>query len=170
LILSSAATLLLLPLLAGPPITREGAQVDCPGGLAGLLALRARLISSREITKALTWVRGGEFLVGRTFSHRGEVLDSERRPTGEQRWAVELQVKYLGLQPWKAVEAELVDSKGRVLKVLAVRQERPLGQGKRSPLVVEVECPKGAPPGPYALTVWGEGRQQSVTVAGVRFP
>jgi hypothetical protein len=52
-----------------------------------------------------------------------------------------------------------------------VRQEEPLGSGEwGTVVVVEVECPEGAPSGPYVPTVWGEGREQSLTLAGVRFP
>jgi hypothetical protein len=168
--LSSTATLLLLPLLAGPPAPREVVRVDDPEGLSGLLALRTRLIAAHEMTRSLTWIRGQDFHLLEALSHRAEVLDSKRQRTREQRWAVELRLKYLGPQSWKAEQAELVDPGGRLLKVLAVRQEKPLGQRERGTVVVEVECPEGAPPSPYVLTVWGEGQQPSFTLAGVRFP
>jgi uncharacterized protein (TIGR02268 family) len=122
------------------------------------------------MTKYLTWIRGQDFHLGEALGHRAVVLDSKRQRMQERRWAVELKLNYLGPQSWKAEQAELVAPEGRGLKVLAVQQEEPLGSGEWGIVVVEVECPEGAPPGPYVLTVWGESREQSLTLAGVRFP
>jgi hypothetical protein len=76
-----------------------------------------------------------------------------------------------GMQPWRAVRAELVGAGGRTLRVNPPWQREPLRLGVEDRrVVIEADATEDETRGRLTLKVWNEDETRSVIVSGVSFP
>jgi hypothetical protein len=76
-----------------------------------------------------------------------------------------------GMQPWRAVRAELVGPDRRTLRVYPPWQREPLSSdAKDRRVVIEAEATEAEAWGSFTLKLWNEDGTRSVIVTGVTFP
>lgn len=149
-------------------LARVRAERDAPRGIIGLLVLRQmgkEGILSKPLTKEVSLRPGEAFLVERAVSYRATVGEKD---AGVTRLAVELVLWNEGAEPWTPTHAQLVGEGARW--ELEVWPPGPLAPGELSRVLVEVERPGRAAPGPYVLKLWDAGTTRMVTLSGVTFP
>ncbi|HYO71225.1 MAG TPA: DUF2381 family protein [Archangium sp.] len=149
-------------------LARERAQRDAPRGVIGLLVLRQmgeEGILSKVITKEVALRPGEAFRVEHAVSYRATGGEKAAEVT---RLAVELTLWNEGAGPWTPTHAQLVGE--GVRWDLEVWSPGPLGPGGKARVLVEVEQPGRAAPGPYVLKLWDAGTTRTVTLSGVTFP
>jgi uncharacterized protein (TIGR02268 family) len=88
------------------------------------------------------------------------------------RVAVELILRPTpGMEPWRAVRAELVGLGRRVLRVMPPWQLEPLRyESKDRRVVIEAEATEAETRGRFTLRVWGEDGTRTIILTGVVFP
>jgi uncharacterized protein (TIGR02268 family) len=85
---------------------------------------------------------------------------------------VELKLEPIpGMEPWRAVRAELVGPGRRALRVKPPWQREPLQyEAEDLRVVIEAEATKVESRGTFTLKVWNEDRSRSIVLSGVTFP
>jgi uncharacterized protein (TIGR02268 family) len=151
----------------------EGAKwrvlAERTSGFPGLLFPGLKLLDSRQLSRDISQARGS--LWGkRSFLHRAAVLGPGLDVTGEERWALEVEVVNLGPRPWMAAEALLLGPQGEQMEVRSVWQLEPIAQGRMRSVLVEVEpLQAGASRGPYTLILWDGEKTFPVVLGDVSF-
>lgn len=140
------------------------AEKESPGGLAGLLAtglMGETGVSPKELTKSVVEHSGNAIRVGRAFSYRST-----------SRIAVELILRPPpGMEPFRAVRAELVGPGRRVLRVKPPWQREPLrNEAKDRRVVIEAEATEAETRGSFTLKVWDVDGTRTIILTGVVFP
>jgi uncharacterized protein (TIGR02268 family) len=140
------------------------AEKESPGGLAGLLAtgLMGEMgVTPKDISKSAVEHPRNAVGVVQVFSYRSM-----------SRVAVELILRPTpGMQPWRAVRAELVGPGRRVLRVKPLWQREPLrNEAKDRRVVIEAEATEAETRGSFTLKVWGEDGTRTLILTGVVFP
>jgi uncharacterized protein (TIGR02268 family) len=140
------------------------AEKESPGGLAGLLAtglMGETGGTPKELSKSVVEHPRNAVRVARVVSYRSM-----------SRVAVELILRPApGMEPWRAVRAELVGPNRRVLRVNPPWQFEPLRyEAEDRRVVIEVEATEAETRGSFTLKVWDDDGTRSVIVSGVTFP
>jgi uncharacterized protein (TIGR02268 family) len=140
------------------------AEKESPGGLAGLFAMGFmddRGVTSKDLTKIVVAYPGNAVLVLRVFSYRST-----------SRVAVELILRPTpGMEPWKAVRAELVGPGRRALRVKPPWQREPLRyEAEDRRMVIEAEATAAETRGSFTLKVWDADGTRVIILTGVVFP
>jgi uncharacterized protein (TIGR02268 family) len=86
--------------------------------------------------------------------------------------AVELKIEPIpGMEPWRAVRAELVGPGRRALRVKPPWQREPLREeAEDRRVVIEMEATEAETRGSFTLKVWGEDGTRTLILTGVTFP
>lgn len=147
---------------------REQREHGSPRGLLGLLAskqmdkegVRARVISEDVVLR-----RGEAFVVRHAVSYRVTGGDKD---APVMRLAVALTLWNPVTRLWAPTHAQLVGQGGRwEAQVLFLEPTAPDDPPR---VLVEVELPGSAAPGPYLLKLWDESGTRTATLSGVTFP
>jgi uncharacterized protein (TIGR02268 family) len=140
------------------------AEKESPGGLTGLLAtgiMDERGIPPKEFLTGIGKLPGNFVGVYRVLSYR-----STRR-VAVVLWLAATE----GMQPWRAVRAELVGPGRRMLRVHSPWQREPLRDGvDDNRVVIEADATEAETRGSFTLKVWGEDGTRSIVLTGVTFP
>ncbi|WP_224363552.1 DUF2381 family protein [Hyalangium versicolor] len=143
---------------------RLRAEKESPGGLTGLLAtglLDDRGLLHKNIFTSIGKRPGNFAQVFRAISYRST------RTVAIVLW---LEVPD-GIQPWRAVSAELVGRDHRALRVQHPWQSTPLTFGsKEQRVVIEAEATEEETQGSFTLKVWGEDGTRNLIISGITFP
>jgi uncharacterized protein (TIGR02268 family) len=140
------------------------AEKENPGGLTGLLAtglMGETGVTPKNLSESAVRHPGNAVRVVRVFSYRST-----------SRVAVELILHAtLGMEPWRAVRAELVGPSRRMLRVKPPWQREPLrDEAKDRRVVIEAEATEAETRGSFTLKVWGEDGTRTIILTGVVFP
>jgi uncharacterized protein (TIGR02268 family) len=150
-------------------------QAECGerAGLRGLIAqglMDAQGVLSRNLDKGLVLRPGPPLRPTHVYSYRA-ITERQEGPSSIVRLAVRLRLVNEGTEPFKAVGAALVGSRGEALKVLETWQTDPIPPGMWRTVVVEVEATEREARGLFTLKLWSEaGAAGELTLGGVRFP
>jgi uncharacterized protein (TIGR02268 family) len=140
------------------------AEKESPGGLTGLLA--TGLMDDNGIPP--------KNISGSIMKHPGNFANvyTARSYRSSQRVVVVLRlVPIEGMQPWRAVRAELVGPGRRTLRVHPPWQREPLSDdAKDERVVIEADATEAETRGRFTLKVWSEDGTRSITLSGVTFP
>ncbi|PTL83768.1 DUF2381 family protein [Vitiosangium sp. GDMCC 1.1324] len=148
-------------------LARERAEHGVPRGLTGLLAskqMNDKGIRAKRITKDVTLRPGEAFTVYEVVSYRATGGEKETPVT---RLAVELRLWNRGTRPWSPTSAQLVGQGGQW--DLQVWPPEPIAPNDSLNVLVEVERPGLAHPGPYILKLWDKSGTRTATLSGVTF-
>jgi uncharacterized protein (TIGR02268 family) len=140
------------------------AEKESPGGLTGLLAtglMGETGVTPKDLSEFAIRHPGNAVRVVRVFSYRSK-----------GRVAVEL-ILYPtpGMEPWRAVRAELVGPGRRMLRVKPPWQREPLryeAEDKR--VVIEAEATEAETRGSFTLKLWEADGTRTLILTGVVFP
>jgi uncharacterized protein (TIGR02268 family) len=140
------------------------AEKESPGGLIGLLAtglMGETGVISKRLAESVVRHPGNAVRVLRVFSYRSM-----------GRVAVVLALEPTeGMQPWRAVRAELVGPGRRTLRVKPPWQRELLRYEEEDVhVVIEAEATEVETRGSFTLKVWGEDGTRTIILTGVVFP
>ncbi len=140
------------------------AEKESPGGLTGLFAMGLmddKGVTPRDLSKGIVEHPKNFVSVLRVYSYRST-----------SRAAVELKLGASpGMEPWRAVRAELVGPGRRVLRVKPPWQRESLRvEAEDRRVVIEVEATEAETRGSFTLKVWGEDGTRTIILTGVVFP
>lgn len=143
---------------------RLHAEQDGPGGLASLLAtglMDKEGVASKNLTESIDQHPGNVVRVIQVHSYRSV-----------STVAVELKLDLTeGMQPWRAVRAELVGPGRRTLRVKPPWQREPINSGVKDwRVVLEAEATEAERRGSFTLKLWDAEGTRSVIITGVTFP
>lgn len=140
------------------------AEKESPGGLTGLLAtglMDESGIPPRKLLASVGMAPGNFVEVYEALSYR-----STRR-VAVVLWLATTE----GMQPWRAVRAELVGPGRRTLRVHPPWQREPLRYGVADArVVIEADATEEEARGSFTLKVWNEDGARSIVLTGVTFP
>lgn len=146
---------------------------------AELRLMRVRLEQSGGI-RSLVYARtsGTYGIVNRILAGMDELIPSESNVLvcldavsyrAQTSVAAQVWLSNLSLEPWRTVDASLVDAEGRKMQGLKIRQDLPiLPQGDGS-VIVEAEAAMSDAQGELSLTLWDDSAR-SITLHRLRFP
>jgi uncharacterized protein (TIGR02268 family) len=140
------------------------AEQGSPGGLTGLLAtglMGDEGIPPKNLTESIGRHPGNFANVYKARSYRST------RTMAVVLWLESTK----GMQPWRAVGAELVGPGRRMLRAHSVWQPEPLSaDAKDRRVVIEADATKEESRGSFTLKLWNEDGTRSIVVTGVTFP
>lgn len=140
------------------------AEKESPGGLAGLLAtglMDVTGVTPKRIDKSVVQHPGNVVVVLQVYSYRST-----------SRAAVELILEPTpGMEPWRAVRAEMVGPGRRKLRVKPPWQREPLRyEAEDRRVVLEVEATEAETRGSFTLKLWDESGTRALILTRVVFP
>jgi uncharacterized protein (TIGR02268 family) len=140
------------------------AERENPGGLTGLLAtglMDREGIPPKDLWSSIGTPTGSFVKVHQAHSYRST-----------RTVAVVVSLDPIqGMQPWRAVRAELVGPGRRTLRVKPPWQHESLSyDAKDRRVVIEADATEAETRGSFTLKVWNEDGTQSIIVTGVTFP
>lgn len=140
------------------------AEQGSPGGLTGLLVtglLGEEGISPKNITNSIGKPPGNFTNVVEAFSYRST-----------HTVAVVLRLNSTeGMQPWRAVRAELVGPDRRMMRTHSPWQPEPLSaDAKGNRVVIEADATAEESRGSFTLKLGNENETRSIVLTGVTFP
>jgi len=143
---------------------RLQAEKESPGGLTGLLAtglMGEKGVTPKNLSESVVQHSRNAVHVVRVFSYRSK-----------NSVAVELKLEPIpGMEPWRAVRAELVGLGRRALRVKPPWQREPLrDEAKDRRVVIEAEATEAEILGTFTMKVWDEDGTRTLLLTGVVFP
>jgi uncharacterized protein (TIGR02268 family) len=140
------------------------AEKESPGGLTGMLAtglMGEKGVTPKDLSESAVQHPRSAVRVLRVLSYRST-----------SRVAVELKLEPIpGMEPWRAVRAELVGPGRRALRVKPPWQREPLREeAEDQRMVIEAEGTEAATRGSFTLKVWDEDGTRTIILTGVVFP
>jgi uncharacterized protein (TIGR02268 family) len=140
------------------------AEKEGPGGLTGLLVtgfMDKEGIPPKNLTASIGKHPGNFVSVFEARSYRSN-----------RRVALVLWLETTkGMQPWRAVRAELVGPGRRMMRAHPLWQPEPLSaDAKDNRVVIEADATEEESRGSFTLKVWSEDGTRSIIVSGITFP